>query len=56
MYDEHELSRIERSARDAVGQARAHSVVSGYARVPLAPWIILAAVVPLGFLLWRRNA
>jgi Mg-chelatase subunit ChlD len=56
MYDEHELGRIERSAHDAIGQAQAHSLVSGYARVALAPWIILAGVVPLGFLLWRRNA
>jgi hypothetical protein len=56
MYDEHDVSRIERSARNAVGEAQSHAVVSGYARVPLAPWIILAAAVPLGFLLWRRNA
>jgi hypothetical protein len=55
-YDEHDVGRIERTAHDAVGQAQAHSVVSGFARVPLAPWIILAGVVPLAFLLWRRNA
>jgi hypothetical protein len=29
--------------------------VIGYARVALAPWFVLAGVVPLGFLLYRRN-
>jgi hypothetical protein len=29
--------------------------VVGYARVALAPWFVLAGVIPLGFLLYRRN-
>ena len=27
----------------------------GYSRIPLAPWILVAGVIPLGFLLYRRN-
>jgi hypothetical protein len=53
--DERQAGRIIRAARDAVGHAETHSVASGYARVALAPWFVLAAVVPLAFLLWRRN-
>jgi hypothetical protein len=45
-----------REARNAVGFAGTRQRVDAYARVALAPWIVLAGVVPLGFLLWRRNA
>jgi len=55
-FSEDDLSGLERAARDAVGDARAETRVTSYARVPLAPWIVLAGVVPLAFLLWRRNA
>jgi hypothetical protein len=55
LYDETQLGKVEHASRDAVGRAQAHAVVSAYARVPLAPWFVLAAVVPLAFLLWRRN-
>lgn len=53
--DERDPGRLIRDARAAVGRAETHSVVSGYARVALAPWFVLAAAVPLAFLLWRRN-
>lgn len=56
MFSEHDLGGIERAARAAVGRAQSHTFVSAYARVPLAPWFILAAIAPLAFLLWRRNA
>jgi hypothetical protein len=56
LYDERQLGKVERAAREAVGRAQTHTVVSAYARVPLAPWFVLAAIVPLAFLLWRRNA
>jgi hypothetical protein len=52
---EHDFGRLLNDARDAVGHAQTHTVTSGYARVSLAPWFVLAAVVPLAFLLWRRN-
>ena len=45
-----------RAARDGVGYASTRTRVSAYARHALAPWLVLAGVVPLGFLLWRRNA
>ena len=52
---EHDFGTLLRDARDAVGHAQTHTVTSGYARVPLAPWFILAGLAPLAFLLWRRN-
>lgn len=55
MFSEHDFGRIAHAARAAVGHAQSHSSVSSYARVPLAPWFILAAIAPLAFLLWRRN-
>jgi hypothetical protein len=48
--------RAATDARDAVGYAGTHERVDAYARIPLAPWIVLAGIVPLAFLLWRRNA
>ncbi|HEY3541785.1 MAG TPA: vWA domain-containing protein [Gaiellaceae bacterium] len=55
VYTEKQLDALKRGTRRAVGTAASHTLVSSYARVPLAEWFILAAVAPLGFLLWRRN-
>jgi hypothetical protein len=55
VFSEHDFGGIAKAARAAVGRAQSHSEVSSYARVPLAPWFILAAIAPLAFLLWRRN-
>ncbi|MES1246433.1 MAG: VWA domain-containing protein [Actinomycetota bacterium] len=55
LYDEHQLGKIERASRATIGSAQAHTVVSAYSRVPLAPWFVLGALVPLAFLLYRRN-
>jgi hypothetical protein len=55
-FGEHEFGAVARAARDAVGHAGTRTRVDAYARVPLAPWLVLAGVVPLAFLLWRRNA
>ena len=55
-FTEAQFDSVVRASRDAVGRAQAHTLVAGYARIPLAPWLILAAAVPLAFLLWRRNA
>ncbi len=54
-YDEHDFSGIARAARDAVGRAGTRTRVDSYARIPLAPWFVLGGILPLGFLLWRRN-
>jgi len=55
-FSEQDFGAIARASRNAVGQAQTHTLVAAYARVALAPWLVLAAVVPLAFLLWRRNA
>jgi hypothetical protein len=55
VYEEHELGPIEADARASLGPARTQELVAGYGRIPLAPWLVLAGVVPLGFLLRRRN-
>ncbi|HET8529324.1 MAG TPA: VWA domain-containing protein [Gaiellaceae bacterium] len=55
VFSEHDVSGLERAARSSVGEAAAHARVVSYARVPLAPWLVLAAGAPLAFLLWRRN-
>jgi hypothetical protein len=54
-FTEGDFDKLVRASRDAVGHAQAHTVVSAYARKPLAPWFVLGALVPLGFLVWRRN-
>lgn len=55
VFSERSLGALVRTIRDETGNAPAHASVLGYARVPLAPWFILAGVFPLGFLLYRRN-
>jgi len=54
-YQETDINAIVRASRDAVGRAGTQAHIDAYARVALAPWFVLAAIVPLGFLLWRRN-
>lgn len=41
--------------RHAAGSNPAQTMTLGYARIALAPWFLLAGVVPLAFLLYRRN-
>ena len=55
VFTEDQVSQIARAARDAVGYGGSRTHVDAYARVALAPWFVLAGVLPLGFLLWRRN-
>jgi hypothetical protein len=54
-YDEHDFAAFAQAARDAVGRAGTRTRVDAYARVALAPWFVLGGILPLGFLLWRRN-
>jgi hypothetical protein len=54
-FDEGDFAGIVRSTRDIVGHAKEQTHVSAYARIPLAPWFVLGGILPLGFLLWRRN-
>ena len=54
-FPESEPGAVARAARNAVGRAGTQTRIDAYARIPLAPWFVLGGLVPLGFLLWRRN-
>jgi hypothetical protein len=55
-FTEQSAGTVASVAREAVGFGGKRTHVAAYARVALAPWIVLAGIVPLCFLLWRRNA
>ena len=55
VFEENDLSSLVRTIREEAGSSPVRTSVIGYARVALAPWFVLAGVVPLGFLLYRRN-
>jgi hypothetical protein len=55
LFAENDLAALVRTIRGEAGNEPIKSAVVGYARVALAPWFVLAGVVPLGFLLYRRN-
>lgn len=55
VFAEDDLHALVQTIRDEAGSSPVRTSVIGYARVALAPWFVLAGVVPLGFLLYRRN-
>jgi hypothetical protein len=55
VFGEGDLHALERTIRAEAGSSPVTTAVLGYARVALAPWFVLAGVVPLCFLLYRRN-
>ncbi|MGE5273482.1 MAG: hypothetical protein ACM3QU_06950 [Verrucomicrobiota bacterium] len=55
-YDEHHVAGAEQAAREALGTGPTVAVGSTSGRHDLAPWLVLAGVVPLGIVLRRRNA
>jgi hypothetical protein len=55
-FPESDTRGVVQAARNAVGRAGTRTHIDAYARVALAPWFVLGGVMPLGFLLWRRNA
>jgi hypothetical protein len=55
VFGEDDLHALDQTIRAEAGSAAVTTKVSGYARVALAPWFLLAGIVPLGFLLYRRN-
>ncbi len=55
VFSESDVGGLAGAIHAAVGNATAHTSVTQYARVALAPWFVLGAVVPLAFLLYRRN-
>ncbi len=56
VFPEGDTGAVVQAARKAVGRAGTRTHIDAYARVALAPWLVLGGFVPLGFLLWRRNA
>jgi hypothetical protein len=55
VFEENALGDLVRTIRADAGNTPVRTSVLGYARVPLAPWFVLAGIIPLGFLLIRRN-
>ena len=55
VFEENDLRTLTQTIRAEAGDSPISTDVIGYARVALAPWFVLAGVVPLGFLLYRRN-
>lgn len=55
VFGENDLHALEQTIRQEAGKAPLTTKVNGYARVALAPWLVLAGIIPLGFLLYRRN-
>ena len=51
---ENDVGAAVAATREAVGSGPL-AKVSETARVALMPWVTLAAFLPLGFMLWRRN-
>ncbi|HVS85407.1 MAG TPA: vWA domain-containing protein [Gaiellaceae bacterium] len=54
-FSENEIAKVAATIRKETRGRATTRTVSSYARVALAPWFVLAGVLPLGFLLWRRN-
>jgi hypothetical protein len=54
-FDEGDIRGALAAAREDLGTGRLASVGQGLHVVALARWLALAALVPLAFLLWRRN-
>lgn len=55
VFGENALRGLVDTMHADTGSTPVRTSVLGYARVPLAPWFVLAGVIPLGFLLYRRN-
>jgi hypothetical protein len=55
VFEENDLGALTETIRAEAGDSPISTDVIGYARIALAPWFVLAGVVPLGFLLYRRN-
>ncbi len=55
VFGEGDMSALIRAILSEAGPMRTETTLIGYERVALGPWVVLAGVVPLGFLFWRRN-
>jgi hypothetical protein len=55
VFGEDDLHALAKTIRAEAGNSPVTTKELAYARVALAPWFVLAGVIPLGFLLYRRN-
>jgi len=55
VVEENQLGTLRHDVRSIVGHGYTTGRTSAYARVALAPWFALAGILPLAFLLYRRN-
>jgi hypothetical protein len=55
VYDESSLADAAASARQFLGTGPSRKIGTERKPVALAPWLLAAALVPLGLLLWRRS-
>jgi hypothetical protein len=55
VFREGDLNGLLGAIHAEAGSKPATTRLLGYVRIALAPWFLLAGVVPLGFLLYRRN-
>ena len=54
-FSEDDVSAAGDAVVEAIGEGETSDRTIPGARVALMPWVTLAAFLPLGFLLWRRN-
>jgi hypothetical protein len=54
-YDESDLGGAVGAARGYLGNGPVENVGEGLRVIALSRWLVIAALVPLAFLLWRRN-
>jgi hypothetical protein len=54
-YSEDDLGKVEAAVKQAVGRGPDVTVATRRRAVALAPWAVLASLVPLAFVLGRRN-
>ena len=54
-FGESDLEPAKRALRRLLGEGANRPLWEERSRTELAPWLSLAAIVPLGFILWRRN-
>jgi hypothetical protein len=55
VFREGDVGGLLAAIRDEAGSKPATTTLLGFRRVALGQWFLLAGVVPLGFLFWRRN-
>jgi hypothetical protein len=54
-FTEEELPEAEQALHALLGSGTRRPLWKESSRTELAPWLALAAVLPLGFVVWRRN-